>query len=108
MKKESGVMEPMTFGLAIEAMKNGHKVARTGWNGKGMFVYLVKSTEIPIDFLRGECRTHIFPLHSEISDCETTQKISGHIDMKSVDGSIVVGWLASQTDILAEDWGIVK
>lgn len=97
----------MSFGLAIEAMKAGYKVARSGWNGKGMFIYIVSGTEIPIDNLKNECRNHVFPLHSEFSDCETTQKICSHIDMKAVDGSIVVGWLASQTDVLANDWVVV-
>ena len=72
-----------------------------------MFVYLVIGTEVPIDNLKNECRTHIFPLHSELSDCETTQKICAHIDMKAADGSIVIGWLVSQTDILADDWTVV-
>lgn len=100
-------MTGMSFGLAIEAMKAGYKVARAGWNGKGVFVYLVMGTEVPIDNLKNECRKHIFPLHSELSDCETTQKICAHIDMKAADGSIVIGWMVSQTDILADDWTVV-
>ena len=101
-------MTGMSFRLAIDAMKAGYKVARAGWNGKGMFVYLVIGTEVPIDNLKNECRKHIFPLHSELSDCETTQKICAHIDMKAADGSMVVGWLASQSDMLAEDWIVVE
>ena len=98
----------MNFGKAIEALKDGKKVARAGWNGKGMFVYLVNGTEVPIDNLSGDCRKHIFPLFSELSDCETTQKICPHIDMKAADGSIVIGWLASQTDMLSEDWQSIE
>lgn len=94
----------MNFGLAIEAMKMGKRVARTGWNGKNMFIYLEGGYGIaPLD-LRGPAATHVFPL----VDCKETVEICQHIDMKSVDNSIVVGWLASQTDILSDDWFIVS
>ena len=55
----------MNFGQAIEALKNGKKVARVGWNGKGMF-------------------------------------------LKTADNKLVIGWLASQTDMFAEDWDVVE
>jgi len=93
--------DAMTFGLAIEAMKMGHKVARKGWNGKGMFVYIVKGTKIPSKALRGETAQHCGVMDGG------HRCICSHIDMKAADESIVVGWLASQTDILAEDWKIV-
>jgi hypothetical protein len=95
--------DSMNFGLAIEAMKKGYFVARKGWNGKGMFVYLVNGATVPIENLRGNCAKAVefakIP-HPSLNIC-------GHIDMKSADGSIVVGWLASQTDMLADDWTIV-
>lgn len=75
----------MNFGQAIEALKQGKKVARKGWNGKGMFIYL-----------------------TVVSECDPTVKINPHIDMKSADDSIVIGWLASQTDIISDDWYIVS
>lgn len=87
----------MNFGQAIEAMKAGSKVARAGWNGKGMFVYLVKGSLV--NELRGEAAAHV----GQPKDGDA-QVINSHIDMKAADGSIVVGWLASQTDMLAEDW----
>jgi len=92
----------MTFGLAIEAMKKGHKVCRAGWNGKGMFTYLVKGRDVPRESLRNEAHFH-YPLNTD-----TGIKICDHIDMKAADGSIVIGWLASHTDMLAEDWMIVE
>lgn len=90
------------FGWAVEQLKNGKKVAREGWNGKGMFIYLVNGTTIPKSNLRNEAALQIAD-----SPLENVQ-INAHIDMKAADGSIVVGWLASQTDMLAIDWTVVS
>jgi Protein of unknown function (DUF2829) len=92
----------MNFGQALEALKQGKKVARRGWNGKGMFIYLVRGSHIPIESLRNEAKEQLKNLE------QTHVTINGHIDMKSADNSVVVGWLASQTDMLAEDWEIVE
>lgn len=96
--------QSLTFGQAIEAMKKGKKVARTGWNGKGMFLYLVDGSEVPFENLRDSAARFI----TEKSTGRNAAKICGHIDMKAADGSVVVGWLASQTDMLADDWEIVE
>lgn len=89
------------FGIALDMLKEGYKVAREGWNGKGMFIYMVKGSTIPRDALRREADKHIS------HECDEVV-VNSHIDMKAADGSIVVGWLASQTDMLAEDWMIVE
>jgi hypothetical protein len=88
----------MTFGLAIETMKKGFKVAREGWNGKGMFIYVQEGSIITKDKAR----------NGILAEIEGDIKINNHIDMKSADGSIVIGWLASQSDMLSEDWFIVE
>ena len=90
----------MNFGKAIEALKQGKKVARAGWNGKNMFVYFVKGTTVKSSQLRGAALDHV----GYQGEGDTDVVINGHIDMKAADGSVVVGWLASQTDMLAEDW----
>lgn len=89
----------MTFGLAIEAMKQGKKVARAGWNGKGM--YVVYRTGYPEGI----------PANKNTADAigipeGTLFKVRPYLQMKCVDGSFQM-WLASQSDILAEDWYIV-
>lgn len=86
----------MSFGLSVEAMKLGKRVARTGWNGNGMFLFLVPGSQFRVNRppLLG-----IYPEGTEIDYCP-------HIDMKTVDGTIVP-WLASQTDVLADDWQLV-
>jgi len=85
----------MTFGLAIEAMKKGYKVARKGWNGKDMFIFLADK----IDF------------HT-VADLSSFQAspvcVCDSRVMKTASGDFVVGWLASQTDMLAEDWMIIS
>lgn len=87
----------LTFGQAIEALKQGKKVARAGWNGKGMFLFLVPGSTFKVNRapLMG-----IYPEGTEVNYCP-------HIDMKTADDTIVP-WLASQTDVLAEDWDIVE
>lgn len=94
----------MDFGQALDWMKNGHKVARSGWNGKGMFIYYVEGSEVSPADLRGAALKHVGYERNSLAD---KVKINGHIDMKAADGSIVVGWLASQTDMLADDWEVV-
>lgn len=94
----------MSFGQALEELKKGNKVARSGWNGKGMFIYLVGGSFVSFDELRNEAANHLNKSNISYDDvC-----INAHIDMKAADGNIVVGWLASQTDMLAEDWEVVE
>ena len=82
----------MNFGHAIEALKNGKKVARNGWNGKGMFLYLIKGIELQNTLKYG------------YGEYENEPTITDSIAMKTAQNPNVVGWLASQTDMLAEDW----
>ncbi len=87
----------MNFGNALVLLKAGKKVARAGWNGKGMFLFLVPGSTFKVNRppLLG-----IYPEGTEINYCP-------HIDMKTADGK-VVPWLASQTDVLADDWEIIQ
>jgi hypothetical protein len=97
-------IDGMTFGMAIEAMKRGEKVARKGWNGKGMWlcIPLVEGPkEIPASGVWGK------PNAEYAKKNGGTVKVMPYITMKAADGSIVMGWLASQTDMLSEDWEIV-
>ncbi len=102
----------LTFGSAIQALKNGKRVAREGWNGKGMFIYLNKGSfdfSIPSkDILSEECFTigGVCQELFEKGDGGTITRMP-NLNMKAADNSIVTGWLASQTDILAEDWNIL-
>lgn len=103
----------MTFGDALEKMKEGQKVARAGWNGKSMWIALTPGSLIPVGSARpgaaGHLATEAIAGAKDLHEAETkTIRIMGHIDMRAADGSLVIGWLASQTDMLAEDWSIVE
>ena len=91
--------DQMDFGDAIRALKGGAKVARKGWNGKGMWLILVPGT--PSCQLRAGT-----PYHAALGDGEC--EILPHIDMWTVNAegrrAMLPGWLASQSDMLATDW----
>lgn len=99
------------FGSAIVAMKNGYAVKREGWNGKNMCIYLNKGNFDAIGRTPGsEYRSHMngIPINLfETGDVGTVTRMP-NINMKTADGSTVTGWLASQTDMLAEDWTITE
>ena len=85
--------EMMDFGDAIRAMKSGKRVARDGWNGKGMFLFLVSGSTFTVNHE---------PLLSVMGE-GTKLTYHAHIDMKTAQG-YVVPWLASQADMLSDDW----
>ena len=104
--KRKGDLKMMNFGQAIEALKNGKKVARVGWNGKGMFLYMTTGSVVHLDEMKSETANY---LRSFCKDkCMDEIEICPHIDMKTADNKLVIGWLASQTDMLAEDWDVVE
>lgn len=90
----------MTFGLAIEAMKKGYKVARNGWNGKGMWIYLMSPLFLPADKVNERTRKCIG--EGKALDSQP------YIVMWTAQGKWQPGWLASQADMLAEDWHTVE
>ena len=81
----------MDFGEAIKALKQGKRVARAGWNGKGMFLFLAKGKDLTACI----CTADMPPCADSVC-------------MKTAQNTIVVGWLASQTDMLADDWRITE
>lgn len=86
----------MNFGDALERIKGGQRVARLGWNGRGMFVFLVPGSTFTVN------RPPLLGIYPE----GTVINYHAHIDMRTADG-MIVPWLASQTDVLAEDWLVV-
>lgn len=92
-------MEPrFNFGEALELLKAGRRVQRMGWNGKGMWLVLVPGSEdVP---LRPGTPYALAGLERV--------SIGAHIDMFTAAGVMQPGWLASQADMLAEDWREVR
>jgi hypothetical protein len=93
----------MDFGDAIRALKKGERVARLGWNGKGMW----------LSYSPGAIGLPWANFWSEANQTYASEQPGGVatvlpcITMKTATGEILMGWLASQTDMLAEDWEIV-
>lgn len=95
----------MNFGQAIGAAKEGHKIQRAGWNGKNMWVVLMPALDLP-------------PFSSQEPGAKVNDRTAKHIGkdtplhslpyfaMWTADKKWLPGWLASQTDMLAEDWQI--
>jgi len=94
-----------SFSAALTWLKQGKKVARSGWNGKGMWVALTPGSVFAKEGAKeGHAAKH---RADEIATAGGDIVLLPHIDMRSADGSMVIGWLASQTDLLSDDWVIV-
>lgn len=92
----------MNFGEALEALKHGEKVLRRGWNGKGMFLWLKPATVIKEEWCKD-------PILKEIAHENGGEiKALGTICMKTADNKILTGWVASQTDMLTDDWELIN
>lgn len=83
----------MNFGEVIEGLKHGRRYEREGWNGRGMFIFLVPGSVFSVN------REPLLSILGEGAGVE----YHAHIDMKTAQG-YVVPWVASQADVLAEDW----
>ena len=95
----------MTFGHAIEALKKGLKVARAGWNGKGMWLMMINGSNPR--FTPGSQYAEALGEFGDSAGNVEQIPINPHIDMFTADQCMQPGWLASQTDMLADDWCIV-
>jgi hypothetical protein len=92
----------MTFGSAIAALKDGKRVARTGWNGKGMYLWLLPAALVKSEWCREPW------LKKLAEDAGGSIEALGSIRMLTADKKVLTGWLASQTDMLSEDWQLVE
>lgn len=103
-EKSYRATDGLNFGLAIEALKMGKRVCRAGWNGKGMFLFLLPAAEkLPTKIIHD-------PALRAVIETETggdTFDAYGSIRMWTADKKVLTGWLASQTDMLSDDWMIL-
>lgn len=95
---EQNQLTPVEFGfdIALHMLKGGSKVARRGWNGKGMFLFLVRGSTFEVN------RPPLLGIYPE----GTVINYRPHIDMRTASGDIVA-WVASQSDLLEADWYMV-
>ena len=87
----------MNFSNALELIKDGKKVSRTGWNGKGMFIFLVSGSQFKVD------RKPLLGIYPEGTEIDYRP----HVDMRTADNQIVP-WFCTQSDMLADDWEVVE
>ena len=92
--------EAMSFSHALHALKLGCKVARKGWNGKGMFIVLMPPLYLEAEKVNSRTAKHIG--EGEDLDCQP------YIAMMNAQKQWIPGWVASQSDLLCEDWVIVE
>lgn len=89
--------ENQNFGQAIEALKEGKRVAREGWNGKNMFVYYVPSTKF----------TALTDIGKELAGEDGLVQYNAYLAIKNVNGT-VSAWVPSINDVLSEDWIVTE
>ncbi len=93
----------MDIGLAVKALKNGQRVRRAGWNGKGMWLaYSPGIYGLPAEKFWAP------PNREYAESLGGTAAVLPCVTMKTATGEILMGWLASQSDLLAEDWELCE
>jgi len=89
----------LTFSQALDALKNGNAVRRAGWNGKGMWISYGKGNPALEAEKFWNPHTRAFAEQNG-----GVAEVLPYIIMKTADNKILMGWLASQSDMLANDW----
>jgi hypothetical protein len=97
------IHKQLNFGQAIEALKDGKRVSREGWNGKDMYLWLLPAAKVKAEW----CREPHLKAMAEAQPGHEIEAL-GSIRMLTADKKVLTGWLASQTDMLAEDWQILE
>lgn len=92
--------DKMNFGDALECAKMGARITRAGWNGKGMYVFLATDTHFHTEADLSKFNP------GRVEDCteENKVEVSDMLVLRTAQGTLQPGWLASQSDMLAEDW----
>ncbi len=93
----------MYFGEALEATRAGEKVARVGWNGKDMWIAQgagVKSLDSE-KFWNKHTRKFA-------EENGGSAEVLPYMIMKTADNKVLMGWLASQSDMVANDWEVIS
>lgn len=91
------MMNNLNFGEALSALKEGKRISRDGWNGKGMFVYLVPANAYPAQ--TGAAKAHFGE--------GALVPYNAYLAIKNVNETVST-WVPSVNDVLAEDWGIIE
>ena len=91
----------LSFGVALESLKKGYRIARAGWHGNRAYIWLLPAATVKAEW----CRE---PRLEEVAEANGGEiEAVDSIRMMTADRKVLTGWLASQTDMLAEDWAIL-
>jgi hypothetical protein len=97
----------MNLAQTIEKLKEGCIAQRDGWNGKGMYIFIR-----PADTISPNIIANIRSLPAIVKEHLIFKgqpvKFNSYLCMYNAKGEIVNGWLASQEDILADDWNVIS
>ena len=91
----------MTFGEALEQAKQGKKIARKGWNGKGMYIMFEKEYTFNGDVARRG-------LTKELGKTQDKITIEPRLDFKTAQNTVSVGWRPTSMDMFADDWVVLN
>jgi Protein of unknown function (DUF2829) len=91
----------LTFGDAIVALKANRRVTRSGWNGEGMYLWMLPAALVPVSWIKEPHLKEIAETRGGLVECLAS------IRMRTATGDVLTGWLASQSDMFAEDWEII-
>lgn len=100
--------ENLTFGQALELLKRGKRVQRDGWNGKGMFLFLLPGGNPPKSAIHDPALRAVIDEHCEGETFPALPSIRMWTKDASGRWAVLTGWLASQTDMLSEDWRVME
>lgn len=92
----------LSFGEALELAKQGKFIAREGWNGKNMYVWYMPPMNVLAEWCKEPHLKKLAENNGGSIECLGTMR------MFTADKKILTGWLASQTDMLSSDWGVVE
>ena len=111
--EELTIGELGSFGQALKSIQRGRLVARQGWNGKGMFIFQRPEDSLPTNMIVNQVKSLPESFKKWVADNHGDSendkiKFTAYLCMKAADGTVVNGWLASQTDMLANDWVIIE
>lgn len=97
----------LNFGSALEALKDGKRLARAGWNGKGMFIVLMPRLQLP-SFNTQEPGPKVNDRTAKHIGPDAPLDSQPYFAMWTATRQWQPGWLASQADMLASDWAVVE
>lgn len=95
------------YGKAIELLKQGKLVARENWNGKNMFVFMRPADKLSESFIVETVKSLPAAYKEWVKNHPSESgevSFSSYLCLKTPNGTVVNGWIASQTDMLSEDW----